>query len=419
MKSRPVRISLLLCALLSTFVLISIVGTRGFTRTGSPTMALNADQSRAIDQFMARRGQLGRRLGAIKTAAPALADAFNFRAASGFNLNAMFAPNISVMKSAALAMGGDVNNNGFVNPGDTLTYTVLVSNAAGAMDATSVTFTDVLNGDLTLIGMASVSPIALNDSYTATGNVAISVPAGSGVLANDYLGQNPAATVTAFDASSTQGGTVAVTANGSFTYTPPGNFTGTDTFTYTLSNSTGSSIATVTITVSDRILFVSSSGSGTNCRPATPCTLATADGVATIGSGRDLVFVTSGTYSSAAISLNPAQTIAGQAISITQALIDASITLAPNSQTLSFAASTAPVLNNSANIITLSSNNLVENLSINPSGGSGILGNNITTGTDTVRDLTIAASSSANGVSLTGTNTGGTFNFSNIGITAA
>ncbi|NJN46232.1 MAG: cadherin-like domain-containing protein, partial [Candidatus Competibacteraceae bacterium] len=72
------------------------------------------------------------------------------------------------------------------------------------------------------------------------------------VTANDTLG-SPAATVTAFDNTSSQGGTVNVNANGEFTYTPPSaTFTGPDTFTYTLMNAAGSSTATVTIAVGER-----------------------------------------------------------------------------------------------------------------------------------------------------------------------
>src|SRR6266849_6321208 len=144
--------------------------------------------------------------------------------------------------------------------------------------------------------------------------------------------------------------------------------------------------------------------------------LATADGLAA-PTGIDLVFVESGTYSSAACSLNASQKLAGQGISIGQALTDAGITLKPNSQTLTFPASTVPILNNAGTIVTLNTNTLVEDLTINPSAGSAVLGNAITTGTTTVRDITIGATGAASGVNLT-SNTGGTFNFSNIGITA-
>ncbi|MDL5056227.1 Ig-like domain-containing protein [Geitlerinema calcuttense] len=58
-------------------------------------------------------------------------------------------------------------------------------------------------------------------------------------------------TVTAFDATSAQGGTVNVAVDGSFTYDPPTGFISPpdDTFTYTVTNGAGSAVGTVTITV--------------------------------------------------------------------------------------------------------------------------------------------------------------------------
>lgn len=50
----------------------------------------------------------------------------------------------------------------------------------------------------------------------------------------------------------TAGGSVAVNADGSFTYTPPSGFVGEDTFVYELTNDGGSDTATVTIAVGDR-----------------------------------------------------------------------------------------------------------------------------------------------------------------------
>ena len=103
-------------------------------------------------------------------------------------------------------------------------------------------------------------PIAVNDSYSATGNVSISVPAANGVTTNDTLNSG---TVSAFDATSTHGGNVNMTTSGpnigAFTYDPPAGYTGTDTFTYTLTNGDGSSTATVSITISDMIWFVDNS----------------------------------------------------------------------------------------------------------------------------------------------------------------
>ena len=165
---------------------------------------------------------------------------FEWKAASLATTAVFFAPSITAAKSAALAAGGDVNSNGSINPGDTLTYSVTVSNGVGAMDATGLSFTDTLDNNLTLVGgSVMASPVAVNESYTATGNVTISVPLGSGVLANDYLGLNPTATISAFDATSTHGGTVSVSGDGSFSYTSATTFTGTDTFTYKITDPTG------------------------------------------------------------------------------------------------------------------------------------------------------------------------------------
>ncbi len=86
--------------------------------------------------------------------------------------------------------------------------------------------------------------------YHTAINTTLNVPDGANdLLANDALGF-PVATISAFDATSTQGGTVVVNANGSFSYTPPSAiFTGTDQFTYTLQNTAGSSVGTVTVAV--------------------------------------------------------------------------------------------------------------------------------------------------------------------------
>ena len=76
---------------------------------------------------------------------------FAFGSGTSVNVSPMFVPNISATKSATL--GTDVNSNGFVNPGDTLTYSVVVTNTG--TDATNVVFADQLDANLTLIGAAT------------------------------------------------------------------------------------------------------------------------------------------------------------------------------------------------------------------------------------------------------------------------
>ena len=65
------------------------------------------------------------------------------------------------------------------------------------------------------------------------------------------MGDNPT-TVTAFDNASTNGGTVNVNPDGTFSYTPATDFAGADTFTYTITDADGDmSTATVTVNVAN------------------------------------------------------------------------------------------------------------------------------------------------------------------------
>src|SRR6266478_411042 len=173
-----------------------------------------------------------------------------------FSLLSPVAPSVSATKTDALFT--DVDGDNQADPGDTVKYTVNI-NSSGA-DATGVTFTDTVDPNTAFVaGSLRATPVAVDDTYSATGNVRISVAA-PGVLGNDFTGL-PSATITAPPSTSTNGGNVTVNANGSFTYNPPAGFEGTDTFSYTLTNSEGSNSATVTINVSGMIWFVNNNAS--------------------------------------------------------------------------------------------------------------------------------------------------------------
>ena len=77
-------------------------------------------------------------------------------------------------------------------------------------------------------------PTVANDAYTTVANTPLTVSAANGVFANDNGFGQPLQVIV----NSTPGhGTVSLNgADGSFTYTPANGFTGTDTFTYTVSN---------------------------------------------------------------------------------------------------------------------------------------------------------------------------------------
>ncbi len=136
------------------------------------------------------------------------------------------------------------NGNGTVtytpNPNtfgaDSFTYTV--RDAAGLTDTATVT-----------VSVAPVNdpPDAINDSATANegGSVAIVV------LANDTDLEGNALTVTA--ASTPAHGTATINGNGTITYTPAPNYTGSDSFTYTISDGAATDTATVSVQVKEAL----------------------------------------------------------------------------------------------------------------------------------------------------------------------
>jgi VCBS repeat-containing protein len=152
----------------------------------------------------------------------------------------------------------------FLDEGETLTqtYTVTIDDGNGGTATQDVTVTITGEGD-------NLPPDAADDNYSVTGNVTLTVDASEGVLANDTddggVGTGPGeASVTAFDATSANGGTVTVNPDGSFSYEPPAGFSGADSFTYTLTDAEGETdTATVTIDVSaTQVWFIDNAAVG-------------------------------------------------------------------------------------------------------------------------------------------------------------
>ena len=114
---------------------------------------------------------------------------------------------------------------------DSFTYTITDSNGETAI----ATVTVVVKGD---------KPDAVNDSDETTQGDAVTI----NVLDNDTSnsGSNQLTITSVGDASN---GTTSIS-GGQIVYTPTGNFTGTDSFTYTVTDSNGeTAIATVTVVV--------------------------------------------------------------------------------------------------------------------------------------------------------------------------
>ncbi len=122
---------------------------------------------------------------------------------------------------------------------DSFSYTV--SDGNGGTDTATVTVE---------VTSDNIAPEATNDSYTLEENNTLTVDSIAGVLNNDTDADGDNLSVSDFDSTSTEGGTVNLNSDGSFSYTPAPDFIGTDSFSYTVSDGKGGTdIATVTVEV--------------------------------------------------------------------------------------------------------------------------------------------------------------------------
>jgi len=304
-----------------------------------------------------------------------------------------FAPVVTATKSHT--------PSGSAQPGDTLTYSIVITNS-GSTDATGVNFTDTIDPNTTLVpSSVKASPIAVNDNYQTIGNVNISVPVAQGVVANDSNSGFGTLSVTKVNATSVPGGgsatastangSVTMSSDGSFSYTPNVAFRGpSDSFTYTLDNGSGSTdTATVTIAVNGLIWFVDSSaapgGDGRlstpfNCLVGAGCFDPTAADIA-----NDNIFVYSGAYIGG-LTLLSGQRLIGQGAS--QSLLTITGLSTPSGTSLlPSTGGSNPTITSSTNGLNLGSNNQIWGMTFGNKTGAGLSGTGF--GTLTVRDTTI------------------------------
>ena len=132
------------------------------------------------------------------------------------------------------------------NGGDTLSIGVNDNGNTGTggaqTDAKSVAIT---------VNAVNDAPVAVADGYSTNEDTPLSVTAASGVLANDTDVDTPHASLTAvLNVGPTNASSFTLNADGSFSYTPNANFSGSDSFTYhAFDGSLSSGIVTVTLTI--------------------------------------------------------------------------------------------------------------------------------------------------------------------------
>ncbi len=140
-----------------------------------------------------------------------------------------------------------------LNANGTFTYTP-AANYVGpdsfVYRASDGTLTSDATANISVVVGANSPPVAVGDSYTATEDTVLTVAVGTGVLQNDSDSDSDPLTAVLF--AQAAHGTVALAANGSFTYTPVANYFGPDSFTYRANDGSVNSIAaTVSLTVNN------------------------------------------------------------------------------------------------------------------------------------------------------------------------
>jgi uncharacterized repeat protein (TIGR01451 family) len=233
----------------------------------------------------------------------------------------------------------------------------------------------------------SVPPVAVNDTYAPSivGNVGVNTDNSTefSILAND----TPTSGVTInTSGTSLQGGTVVVALDGKFMYTPAPGYEGADSFTYTISNASGTSnSATVSFTVAGMIWFINSAAGAGDGRLATPFNSVSSfqavnDGIGNHPAAGDNIFI----YENAASYTGPITLLSNQKL-IGQ---DATATLAAISGVSVPADSfPLPVMNTGAPATTLNSA-ATTNVVLNAVGtGNTVRGLTVTTGALTTKGI--------------------------------
>ncbi|MBV9928792.1 MAG: cadherin-like domain-containing protein [Acidobacteria bacterium] len=348
----------------------------------------------------------------------------------------LFAPVISATKVDSFP---DPNGNGKAEPGDTITYTVTITNSSPTDPATGVTFSDTVDANTTLVpNSVQTQPIAQNDTVTAFGNVRISTANGAiNLLANDC---DPDDTTGPCNDQLTASGPTAapahgqatVSSDGSFTYNPDPGYTGSDSFTYTIRdkgpNGTPgdaddkTDVGTVNITVGPTLVWFinNQAAGGGDGRISSPFNSISAYNSSPFSKDAgDIVFIYFGSgsnYTGAGLTLVNNMKVIGQGFSL------ATETGAPPAGSDTFpAAGSSPTIDNAGGtIIALASGNTLRGFNTGNSGAAGTDISGTGFGTLTVSNLavggdgralnltngTLAATVASIDASNTGANTG-------------
>ena len=177
------------------------------------------------------------------------------------------------------------------------------------------------------------------------------------------------ATLTLPSSSTANGGTVQMVGSGSnegnFYYQPPVGFTGTDTFQYTATDSCGSSTATVSISVQNKVWYVNdndaSNGNGTSTSPFNALSSVSGTGNPS-GTGDYIFLFGSSTSYTGGITLKASQTLVSQSFGLTV-----------NGQTVVAASGANPTITNSGGDgVTVAEGDTIDGITVANTSGNGV-----------------------------------------------
>ena len=150
----------------------------------------------------------------------------------------------------AFLVGTPSHGNVVLNADGSFTYTP-ANGFSGTDDFTYLSNDGAADSNTATVSISvrslNSAPSAADDNYSTDENSVLTVPA-PGVLGNDTDADGDS--LTAVQVGAPSHGNVVLNANGSFTYTPAGGYSGTDSFTYRSNDgAAASNTATVSITV--------------------------------------------------------------------------------------------------------------------------------------------------------------------------
>ena len=146
------------------------------------------------------------------------------------------------------AVGTAFNGEAVINEDGTVTYTP----TAGFSGEDTFTYTvsdgleEATAAVTVIVGALNDAPVAVDDTFDGVQGSNIS----GNVLSNDSDPNEDALVVGLSDTDTVENGILELTQDGSFVYVPNEGFTGTDTFSYVLSDGLLTGTATVTLNVS-------------------------------------------------------------------------------------------------------------------------------------------------------------------------